>query len=67
MAKVETEVAAGKQPNEVLNQLKEEEEAKPERERDNTLLQKLADASTLLRVSGNRIDALAALRRRPEG
>jgi hypothetical protein len=51
----------------VLDQLKKEEEAKPEPERDNTLLRNLADASTLLRVSGNRIDAMAALRRRPEG
>ena len=67
VAKVETDVAAGKQPDEVLDQLKKEEEAKPEPERDNTLLRNLANATTLLRVSGNRIDALAALRRRPEG
>jgi hypothetical protein len=67
VAKVETDVAAGKQPNEVLDQLKTEEEAKPEPERDKALLRDLANASTLLRVSGNRIDALAALRRRPEG
>jgi hypothetical protein len=67
VAKVETDVAAGKQADEVLDQLKKQEEAKPEPERDNTLLRNLADASTLLRVSGNRIDALAALRRRPEG
>lgn len=67
VAKVETDVAAGKQPDEVLDQLKKEEEAKPEPERDNTLLRNLANASTLLRVSGNRIDALAALRRQPEG
>ena len=67
VAKVETDVAAGKQPDEVLDQLTKEEEAKPEPERDNTLLRNLANASTLLRVSGNRIDALAALRRQPEG
>jgi hypothetical protein len=67
VAKVETEVAAGKKPDEVLDQLKKEEEAKPEPERDKALLRNLADASTLLRVSGNRVDALEALRRRPEG
>lgn len=67
VAKVETDVAAGKQPDEVLDQLTKEEEAKPEPERDNTLLRNLANATTLLRVSGNRIDALAALRRQPEG
>jgi len=67
VAKVETEVAAGKQPDEVLDQLKKEEEAKPEPERDKALLRNLANATTLLRVSGNRIDALAALRRQPEG
>lgn len=67
VAKVETEVAAGKKPDEVLDQLKKEEEDKPEPERDKALLRNLADASTLLRVSGNRVDALEALRRRPEG
>ncbi|MFM7547390.1 MAG: hypothetical protein ACKO8I_00655, partial [Cyanobacteriota bacterium] len=67
VAKVQTDVAAGKQPDEVLDQLMKEEEAKPEPDRDQTLLRNLADATTLLRVSGNRIDALAALRRRPEG
>jgi hypothetical protein len=67
VAKVETDVAAGKQPDEVLDQLKNEEEAKPEPERDKALLRNLANATTLLRVSGNRIDALAALRRQPEG
>jgi hypothetical protein len=67
VAKVETDVAAGKKPDEVLDQLKKEEEAKPEPERDKALLRNLDNASTLLRVSGNRIDALAALRRRPEG
>lgn len=67
VAKVETDVAAGKQPDEVLDQLKKEEEAKPEPDRDKTLLRNLANATTLLRVSGNRIDALAALRRQPEG
>lgn len=67
VAKVETDVAAGKQPDEVLDQLKKEEEAKPEQERDKALLRNLANATTLLRVSGNRIDALAALRRQPEG
>lgn len=67
VAKVETDVAAGKKPDEVLDQLKREEEAKPEPERDKALLRNLANATTLLRVSGNRIDALAALRRQPEG
>jgi len=67
VAKVETDVAAGKQPDAVLDQLKKDEEAKPEPERDKALLRNLANATTLLRVSGNRIDALAALRRRPEG
>ena len=67
VAKVETEVAAGKKPDEVLDQLTKEEEAKPEPERDKALLLNLANATTLLRVSGNRIDALATLRRRPEG
>jgi hypothetical protein len=67
VAKVETDLAAGKKPDEVLDQLKKEEEAKPEPERDNTLLRNLANATTLLRVSGNRVEALEALRRRPEG
>ena len=67
VAKVEAAVAAGKKPDEVLDQLKNEEEAKPEPERDKALLRNLANATTLLRVSGNRIDALAALRRQPEG
>jgi hypothetical protein len=67
VAKVETEVAAGKQPDEVLDQLKKEEEAKPEPERDKALLLNLANATTLLRVSGNRVETLEALRRRPEG
>jgi len=67
VAKVETDVAAGKKPDEVLDQLKKDEEAKPEPERDNALLRNLAHASTLLRVSGNRVEALAALGRRPEG
>ncbi|MEB3167606.1 MAG: hypothetical protein VKK97_02635 [Synechococcaceae cyanobacterium] len=67
VAKVETEVAAGQQPEVVLEQLKREEEAKPEAERDSTLLRNLEDARTLLRLSGNRLEALQALRRRPEG
>ena len=67
VAKVETEVAAGKKPDEVLDQLKKEEEAKPEPERDKALLRNLANATTLLRVSGNRVETLEALRRRPEG
>ena len=60
-------MAAGQKPEAVLEQLKQEEEAKPEAERDTTLLRNLEDASTLLRLSGNRLEALEALRRRPEG
>jgi hypothetical protein len=67
VAKVETALAAGEQPAEALNRLKAEEEAKPVQDRDTELLRKLGNAETLLRVSGNRIDALAALRRQPEG
>jgi hypothetical protein len=67
VAKVETAVAAGEQPAEALTRLKDEEEAKPEQVRNAELLRKLGNAETLLRVSGNRIDALAALRRQPGG
>lgn len=67
VGQVEADVAAGKRPDEVLDQLKKEEEVKPEPERDKALLRNLANASTLLRVGGNRLEALEALRRRPEG
>ncbi|MFM8277241.1 MAG: hypothetical protein ACKN89_09725, partial [Cyanobium sp.] len=67
VAKVETEVAAGQQPEAVLEQLKREEEAKPEAERDSTLLRNLEDARTLLRLSGNRLDVLRPLRQPPGG
>ena len=67
VAKVETEVASGQQPEAVLEQLKREEEAKPEAERDSTLLRNLEDARTLLRLSGNRLDVLRPLRQPPGG
>jgi hypothetical protein len=67
VAKVEAEVAAGQKPEAVLEQLKQQEEEKPEAERDNTLLRNLADASTLLRVSGNRLDVLRPLQPPPGG
>jgi hypothetical protein len=67
VTKVESEVAAGRKPDAVLDQLQKEEEAKPEPERNPELLRNLADAKTLLELSGNRLDALAALRRRVGG
>jgi hypothetical protein len=67
VATVQSEVAAGRKPAEVVDQLCQEEEAKPERDRNPELLRHLADARTLVELSGNRLDALAALRRRPEG
>lgn len=66
VAKVEAEVAAGQKPEAVLEQLKQQEEEKPETERDNTLLRNLSNAKTLLRVSGNRLDVLRPLRQ-PRG
>lgn len=65
MTKVETAVAAGEQPAEVLSRLRAEERRKPQP--DPELLRKLGNAATLLRVSGNQIDGLAALRRQPGG
>lgn len=67
VAKVEAEVAAGQKPDAVLEQLKTQEEAKPEAERDTTLLRNLEDASTLVRVSGNRLDVLRPLQPPPGG
>lgn len=67
VAKVEAEVAAGQKPEAVLEQLKQQEEEKPENERDNTLLRNLSNAETLLRVSGNRLDVLRPLRQPPGG
>jgi hypothetical protein len=67
VANVEAAVAEGSKPDEVLNDLRKQEEAKPEAERDNTLLRNLSNAETLLRVSGNRLDVLRPLRRQPGG
>ena len=67
VAKVEAEVAAGQKPEAVLEQLKQQEEEKPEAERNNTLLRNLEDARTLLRVSGNRLDVLRPLQPPPGG
>ena len=66
VARVEAEVEAGQKPDAVLQQLKKQEKAKPEPERDDTLLLNLTNAETLLRVSGNRLDVLRSLRQ-PRG
>ena len=60
-------MAAGGKPEEVLEQLRKDEQAKPEPDRNPELLRNLADARTLLELSNNRLDALAPLRRRLEG
>jgi hypothetical protein len=63
VASMEGAVSSGEQPAEVLDRLRAEEEAKPQP--DARRLQAIGHATSLLRVSGNRIEALSALRRQP--
>jgi hypothetical protein len=62
---LETGLTAGERPADVLQRLKAEEEARPQP--DAQRLELIRHTATLLRVSGNRIEALMPSRRQPGG
>jgi hypothetical protein len=65
LTRVQTIVDSGVEPSEAIERVKQEENAKSQR--NEQLLAKIGHTATLLRLGGNRLEVLRGLRRQPGG